>query len=134
MMARLLPYLPNQGDELGCQMASDMVTRTRRMVPGYLLCLMALTVDWHLEKNNRDSLSLQRTNEARKKTSRSCLKVWYLGECSVFGQGNVVVTEQSSASQGVLSEEGTRVTGFEVGLGLWKAFEQETRARAGGRS
>jgi len=32
------------------------------------------------------------------------------------------------------TEKGTSVTGFEVGLGIWKAFEQETRARTGGRS
>ena len=32
------------------------------------------------------------------------------------------------------AERGTNVTGFEVGLRLWKAFEQETGARTGGRS
>ena len=32
------------------------------------------------------------------------------------------------------AERGTNVTGFEVGLGLWKAFEQETGARIDGRS
>ena len=32
------------------------------------------------------------------------------------------------------AERGINVTGFEVGLGLWKAFEQETGARTDGRS
>jgi hypothetical protein len=31
-------------------------------------------------------------------------------------------------------ERGTNVTGFEAGVGLWKAFEQETGARTDGRS
>lgn len=31
-------------------------------------------------------------------------------------------------------ERGTSVTGSEVGLGLWKAFEQETGAQTGRRS
>lgn len=31
-------------------------------------------------------------------------------------------------------KEGTNVTGVEVGLELWKAFEQEMGARTGGRS
>jgi hypothetical protein len=32
------------------------------------------------------------------------------------------------------AERGTNVTGFEVRLGLWKFFEQETGARTDGRS